>query len=76
MSRSRKKTPIVGMTTMSSDKPFKRDEHRRERRAVRTLLNAGLDGDDKRLHSKDYGNPWKAPKDGKQYWPDPRALRK
>lgn len=76
MSRSRKKIPIVGMTTVRSDQPFKRDEHRRERRTVRALLGLSLDGDHKRLHKEHYGDPAKAPKDGKQFWPDARALRK
>jgi hypothetical protein len=57
MSGSRKKLPITGMSTARSDQPFKRDEHRRERHTVRVLLGAGLDADDRRLHSEDYGNP-------------------
>lgn len=63
MSRSRKRTPIRGMTTAESDKPFKRIEHRRERRVVRSRI---LDED---LPSpKAFGNPWKSDKDGKRYW--------
>jgi hypothetical protein len=42
MSRSRKKMPIVGITTARSDQSYKSDEHRRERRTVR----ADLDLDD------------------------------
>lgn len=41
MSRSRRKTPIIGMTTAESDKPFKQAEHRRERRAVKAVVKAG-----------------------------------
>jgi hypothetical protein len=66
MSRSRRKTPVIGLTTARSDKPFKVDEHRKERRGVRTKLASGVDADDRRLHSKVYGDPWNAPKDGKQ----------
>jgi hypothetical protein len=66
MSRSRRKTPIIGMTTAISDKPFKVDEHRRERRSARAVLASGLDADDRRMHAQKYGDPWKAPKDGKQ----------
>jgi len=65
MSRSRKKSPFIGVTTARSDKPFKVDEHRRERRSVRTLLASGFPDYDRRFHSKVYGDPWRAPKDGR-----------
>jgi hypothetical protein len=67
MSGSTRKTPVMGITTARSDKPFKVDEHRRERRSVRTLLRSGFDGDDRRFWSKLFGDPWRAPKDGKQW---------
>jgi hypothetical protein len=66
MSRSRRKTSFNGITTAASDKPFKVDEHRAERHAVRATIKHSLDGDDRALYSKVYGDPWKAPKDGKQ----------
>ena len=66
MSRSRRKTAIIGVTTATSDKPFKVDEHRAERHAVRAVIKRSLYSDDRALHSKVYGNPWKSPKDGKQ----------
>lgn len=72
MSRSRKKTPIVGFTTVESDKRFKAAEHRRERAAVRTAMAVG----DELPDSKAFGNPCLSGKDGKHYWPDPRAYRK
>jgi hypothetical protein len=59
MSRSRRKTAAIGMTTAPSDKPFKVDEHRAERHTVRAALKRSLDSDDKALHSKVYGDPWK-----------------
>jgi hypothetical protein len=65
MSRSRKKKPGGGMTIADSDKPFKAMEHRRERRATAAAIKRG---DDPPVDN--YGNPWKAPKDGKQYWAD------
>ncbi len=66
MSRSRRRTPVIGMTTARSDKPFKMDEHRAERRTVRaTLLRA--ESGDSLPHPKRYGNPAVAPKDGKQW---------
>lgn len=77
MSRSRRKTPVIGTTTAPSDKPFKVDEHRAERHAVRVTIKHSLDGDDRALHSKVHGNPWKAPKDGKQMVdPNSKWMRK
>lgn len=72
MSRSRKKHPIVGMTTIESDKWFKASEHRRERAAVRAALATGGDIP----HRRAFGDPWLSGKDGKQYWPSPLAYRK
>jgi hypothetical protein len=77
MSRSRRKTPVIGMTTAPSDKPFKVDEHRAERHAVRATIKHSLDGDHSALYSKVYGDPWKAPKDGKQMVePGSKSMRK
>ncbi len=77
MSRSRRKTPVIGVTTAPSDKPFNVDEHRAERHAVRATIMYSLDGDDRALHSRVYGDPWKAPKDGKQMVePDSKSMRK
>ena len=61
MSRSRRKTPIAGITTTESDKPFKQAEHRRERRAVKARLDAA----EEPLPAQTYGNPWRGEKDGK-----------
>jgi hypothetical protein len=74
MSRSRKKTPITGITAADSDKAFKEAEHRRERRAVRNAIKAGEPIPDARL----YGDPWDGEKDGKQWLNDQnsRYLRK
>jgi hypothetical protein len=66
MRRSRRKKAIIGVTTAPSDKPFKVDEHRAERHAALAVVKRSLDGDDRALHSKVYGDPWKSPKDGKQ----------
>lgn len=76
MSRSRKKHSYVGMTCAESDAPFKRVEHRRERRTVRVALHATADDTDPRLHKAPFGNPWGSPKDGKQHWDNPKAKRK
>jgi hypothetical protein len=58
------------MTTTRSDKPFKIDEHRSERRTAKTKLASGRE--DEIPHPKVFGNPWAAPKDGKQ-WIDPNS---
>jgi hypothetical protein len=67
MSRSRRKTPIVGITTAESDKRYKLAEHRAERRTYRAILTARLDEDDRRLHANVYGDANHSEKDGKQY---------
>lgn len=64
MSRSRRKTPCRGHCG-DSDKEFKRQEHKRERLAVRRALH---NGEDDMPHPKSFGNPWDAPKDGKWYF--------
>lgn len=69
MSRSRKQTPIVAITTASSDKPYKVAEHRRERRSVKVSLDSGLEPE----HPKAFGNPWRGEKDGKAYLDNPSA---
>jgi hypothetical protein len=58
------------MTKQDSDKPFKKAEHKRARRAENACdltVEEPLDG-------KAFGSPWRAPKDGKQWinataWP-------
>jgi len=66
MTRSKRRTPVIGITTARSDKPFKVSEHRAERRKTRVVVKRSEDGDDPRLHGAPYGNPYSAPKDGKQ----------
>ena len=76
MSRSRRKTPIIGITLAESDKSHKVSAHRAERRSVRAIIGSRLDQDDRRLYAKEYGDPWSSPKDGKVFTSDPRYLRK
>lgn len=76
MSRSRKKEPGGGLTVADSDKPYKLQEHRRERRQAAAALRRGEEPP-----VADYGNPYHAPKDGRQFWPegpqaDPKWMRK
>jgi hypothetical protein len=66
MSRSYRKTPIAGNAKKNSDKPFKKAEHKRARRA----LNAADLTEKEPPAEKAFGNPWSAPKDGKR-WTDP-----
>lgn len=67
MSRSRKKTPITGITLAETEKEFKQQEHQRERARVRTAL-ANLDEESDVLpHPNEFGNPWAGPKDGRRY---------
>jgi hypothetical protein len=65
MSRSRRKTPITGITTARSNKEFKQIEHRRERAIARTAIAAGKEDI---LHPKATGNEWASPRDGKRWW--------
>lgn len=67
MSRSYRKTPICGMTTKNSDKPFKKASNKQARRAK----NARDLTSEEPPAEKEYGNPWGAPKDGKR-WIDPK----
>ena len=62
MSRSRRKTPIIGLCA-DTDKPFKVREHRRQRRAVAVALRIGADCP----HPKEFGNTWASCKDGKMH---------
>lgn len=64
MSRSSRKTPIMGFCSSKGQKRFKQQEHRRERRAVRVALHTGQEI---MPHHKKYGNEWDSPRDGK-YW--------
>lgn len=68
MSDSRRKTPICGMTTASSDHPWKKAVARKLRRAVKQSLGATLDGDRFAGKRWDLVDPWSSAKDGKQWF--------
>jgi len=73
VSRSRKKTPIISHTKADSDKPFKVQEHKRERRTVKHHLTKTSDYDSMILPDKEqYGNDWESPKDGKCWRDNPK----
>lgn len=78
MSRSRRRTPITGITTAESDHAWKKAAARKLRRAVGQHLKATLDGDRFAGKRWDLVNPWSSEKDGKRWWRDPQAkwLRK
>jgi hypothetical protein len=78
VSRSRRKTPITGITTAKSDHLWKKKAARKLRRAVKQRLNSSLDGDRFAGKRWDLVNPWSSEKDGKTYWlkPDDRMMRK
>lgn len=76
MSRSKRKTPMRGITCCKSEKPEKKAWHRRFRAWCKQKLHKGED-----LGNKDHrnvSNPWAMGKDGKYYdlgWND-KELRK
>ncbi len=67
MSRSRRRTPICGMTNARSDHPWKKAAARKLRRVVRQSLKATLDGDRFAGKRWDLVNPWSSDKDGTQW---------
>lgn len=75
MSRSRKKSPFIGNTTAETEKPDKKQSHKRHRKQVKQRLNAiiqhQLDEDELlELEAElpmieEISNPWDFAKDGK-----------
>jgi len=63
MSRSRKSTPITGITCAESEKRDKQLAARRHRRACAVAIVHGDEMPDARLT----GDPWGMAKDGKQW---------
>lgn len=77
MSRSYRKTPIVGMTTAESDKEFKRQCHKAARQAEReALAHVDMDTEHVEIERPDMGGYGE--KDGKQWLGDrfPEEMRK
>ena len=75
MSRSRKKTPILGITTAASEKSDKQAANRKFRRIVKQEVNAEEDVITKKREASDI---WSFAKDGKRFRKNPanRDLRK
>ena len=67
MTRSRRRTPVTGITTSKSEKPYKRDRQGRERTAQRAALKrAKEDGDAPELSAEQVPwNEWITGRDGK-----------
>lgn len=64
MSRSRRKTPITGITCAESEK----DDKRRCARGVRRNNKIKVrKGEDILIEPKEFMNPWSMAKDGKSY---------
>lgn len=78
MSRSRRKTPITGITTARTDHPWKKAAARKLRRRVKQGLAATLDGDRFAGKRWDLVDPWSSDKDGKFWFGSdrPELLRK
>ena len=71
MSRSKRKTPICGVTTASSEKEDKTLSHRKTRARVAQELLKDPEEATPPLHDRDVTNPWSMAKDGKQKF-DPK----
>ena len=78
MSRSRRKTPIFGKTTATSDAEWKKKAARKLRHRRNQKPESTLDGDGFAGKRWDVESPWCAPKDGKHYWlkAKPKDMRK
>lgn len=78
MSRSKRKTSIIGWTIAESEKQDKRLYNRRYRRACKQILNTNFECE-LLPHLREYSSPWAMGKDGK-HWFDaeefPEAMRK
>jgi len=70
MSRSRRKTPIGGVTTAGSEKQDKRDYKRRYRRVAKQAVEAGDESKPLPI-LREHSDPWSMNKDGKMLF-DPR----
>ena len=78
MSRSKRKTSIIGHTSASSEKQDKRDYNRRYRHACKQFLH--IDFETELLpHLQAYSNLWSMSKDGKKWFDAkkyPKLMRK
>jgi hypothetical protein len=77
MSRSRRKTPMTGVTTAASEKADKAAWRRRHRHAEKMRLD-GAGSEYVARSYREHSDPWSMSKDGKRYWGQllPRLIRK
>lgn len=75
MSRSRRRTPICGITTARSEKSDKRIWHRRARARIHVMLFRAAPDDIPHLDIREVSNPWSMAKDGRQWFGDPLSWR-
>lgn len=78
MSRSYRKTPILGITTAESEAEWKAKAARKLRHKVKQTLITRQDGDSFAGKRWDAANPWDGPKDGKKWVkrPSSKDMRK
>lgn len=78
MSRSRRKTPIGGITTAKSEALWKAKAARKLRVATRVLLAKHPEGETLSGKRWEVANPWDGPKDGKSWFggAHPKDMRK
>lgn len=78
MSRSRKKTPIGGMTSAESDAQWKAAAARALRHSAKQQLSKELHTNDFPGKRWDLVDPWSSNKDGKGWFGDrhPKLMRK
>lgn len=73
MSRSRRKTPIIGHTGAATDHPWKQRAARRLRHRVKQVLEQWLECDRFPGRPWDLESCWASDKDGKSYHHGPAA---
>lgn len=79
MARSRRRTPIISMTTTASEKQDKRHANRNCRSALRRALKCDTEPDAAVLPVlRDVSNPWDMAKDGRSWFGHhfPKLMRK
>jgi hypothetical protein len=74
MARSKRKTPIRGITTAESEKKDKQLAHRKYRRKMKTVFQQVPDAEIL-PHVRELSNPWSMSKDGKVRF-DPKKYSK
>ena len=75
MARSRKKSPITGITNAKTEKSNKRKANRKFRRVAKVQI---MKGDTRLVSIKEVSDVWSFDKDGKQFLQNPtkKDLRK